>query len=73
MIRSGMRLYSEALTAASPKERWLIRRGPLYNGELNLCRERWEFWKLRFSKVKDEVDEEASKIAQQAISVMEKS
>ena len=30
-----------------------------------------EFWKLRFSKVKDKVDE-ASKIAQQAISVMEK-
>ncbi|KAN0076371.1 hypothetical protein V8E54_006513 [Elaphomyces granulatus] len=35
-------------------------------------RERWEFWKLRFSKVKDEVDEEVAEIVQQALSEMER-
>ena len=36
------------------------------------CRERWQFWKLRFSKVKDEVDKEVAEMAQQAIGAMEK-
>jgi len=32
-------------------------------------RERWQFWKLRFSRVKDEVDKE---VAEQAVCAMEK-
>jgi hypothetical protein len=60
-----MTLYIEALNAGPL-------RGPLYKGEANLCRDRREFWKLQFSKVKDEVDEEASKMAQRAIGAMER-
>jgi hypothetical protein len=46
--------------------------GPLYNGKPGLCLERWLFWKSRFSKVADEVDEEVAKMAQQAVGEMEK-
>jgi len=69
-----MTLYIEALNAGPPDEAmtWLTSRGPLYKGEANLCRDRREFWKLQFFKVKDEVDKEASKMAQRAIGAMER-
>ena len=34
--------------------------GPLYDGEPGLCGERWQFWKLQFSKVKDKVDKDVA-------------
>jgi uncharacterized protein DUF3632 len=71
IIRSGMRLYREMLDA-TPLDESETRGGPLYNGEVGLCRERWQFWKLRFSKVKDEVDEEVAEMVQQAVSEMER-
>ncbi|KAN0084989.1 hypothetical protein V8E54_001456 [Elaphomyces granulatus] len=69
-----MTLYFKALNAGPSSEAaaWLTSRGPLYKGEANLCRERWDFWTSQFFKVKDEVDEEASKMAQQAIGAIEK-
>jgi Protein of unknown function (DUF3632) len=71
IIRNGMQLYSKALNPEPLEEKRVTRGGPSYNGEVGLCRERWQFWKLRFSKVKDEVDEEVAKMAQQAINAME--
>ena len=32
------------------------RNGILYDGMPGLCRERWDFWKLRFSEVSEELD-----------------
>ncbi|KAN0072196.1 hypothetical protein V8E54_009925 [Elaphomyces granulatus] len=46
--------------------------GPLYDGEPGLCGERWQFWKLQFSKVKDKVDKDVAEMAQQAVGAMEK-
>lgn len=41
---------------------------PIYNGEFaGHCLERWQFWKLRFSEVKDGVDEEVAKMVQQVV------
>jgi Protein of unknown function (DUF3632) len=65
IIISGMQLYSEALKSRATV--WI----PC--GEYNLfkgwthCLERWQFWKLRFSEVKDGVDEEVAKMVQQAL------
>ena len=40
---------------------------------VDLCPERWLFWKSRLSKVTtDEVDEEVAMMAQQAVSEMER-
>jgi Protein of unknown function (DUF3632) len=73
IIRNGMQLYSKALNPEplDEYEKRVTMGGSLYNGEVGLCRERWQFWKLRFSEVKDEVDEEVAKMAQQAINAME--
>jgi hypothetical protein len=46
--------------------------GHLYNGQVGHCRERWQFWKFRFSKVKDEVDEDVAQMIQQAVNEMER-
>jgi hypothetical protein len=46
--------------------------GPLYKGKPGLCLERWLFWKSRFSRVTDEVDEEVAEMAQQAVGEMER-
>jgi Protein of unknown function (DUF3632) len=46
--------------------------GPLYHGKIGLCRERWEFWKLRFSEIQGQVDEEVSKMVQRAVDEMER-
>ena len=43
----------------------------LHNGEAGFCQERWQFWKLRFSKLKDEVDKDVAEMAQQAVCAME--
>src|SRR5467141_2945290 len=74
IIISGLWIYGEALKARPLEESDVraTRGGPLYNGKVGLCRERWEFWKLRFSKVKDEVDEEVAEMVQQALSEMER-
>jgi uncharacterized protein DUF3632 len=72
IIRCGTRLYAKGHNAwplIGCRKR-ITGGGPLYKGEVGLCRERWEFWKLRFSEVKDEVDEDAAKMAEQAISAM---
>ena len=53
-------------------DRWMKMTGPLYKGKPGLCPERWLFWKSRFSKVTDEVDEEVAKMAQQAVGEMER-
>jgi uncharacterized protein DUF3632 len=69
VIRSGVKLYSEARNEGPHKdETWLTRRGPLYDGKT----EHWQFWMLRFSEVEGEVDEEAAKRAQQAVGAMKK-
>jgi uncharacterized protein DUF3632 len=74
IIRSGIRLYSEALNPMSLDEHEMRseRGGPLYNGQVGHCRERWQFWKFRFSKVKDEVDEDVAQMIQQAVDEMER-
>jgi hypothetical protein len=64
-----MQLYSEL---ERPHTGVTLSPGPLYGGEGGLCHDRWEFWKLRFSEVKDEVDEEVAKMAQQAAGEMKR-
>ena len=46
--------------------------GSLYGGQSGICPERWKFWKLLFSEVMGEVDEEVANMAQQAIDEMER-
>ncbi|KAN0070846.1 Protein of unknown function (DUF3632) domain containing protein [Elaphomyces granulatus] len=70
IIKSGMKLYSEA--PLHKDERWMNPTGPLYDGEAGISRERWQFWKLRFSEVKDKVDKDVAEMAQNAVCAMEK-
>jgi uncharacterized protein DUF3632 len=73
MVRSGMELYREARNGSPLNDDPVMRNtGPLYKGKPGLCPERWLFWKSRFSKVTDEVDEEVVKMAQQAVCEMER-
>lgn len=51
---------------------WKTEGGFLYHGLPGLSRGRWQFWKQRFSEVKDEVDEVTGKMAVEAVSEMEK-
>ena len=55
-----------------PAEMWEVTCGSLYHGPLCLSRERWEFWKLDFPEVMDEVDEAAAKMALEAVSAMQR-
>jgi hypothetical protein len=73
VITSGKQLYNEVLKAEPQDERQarIMQGGSLYNGEPGFCQKRWQFWKLRFSQLKDEVDKDVAEIAQQAICVME--
>lgn len=70
IIQSGMKLYSEA--PLHKDERWMNRTGPLYDGEAGISRERWQFWKLRFSEVQNKVDKDVAEMAQKAVCAMEK-
>jgi Protein of unknown function (DUF3632) len=78
IIRCGKRLYKETLQRdverldAMQRDEAVPKGGPLYNGRPGFCRERWQFWKRRFSKVKGEVDEAAAKMALEAVSAMER-
>jgi hypothetical protein len=68
-----MELYREARNGSPLNDDPVMRNtGPLYKGKPGLCPERWLFWKSRFSKVTDEVDEEVVKMAQQAVCEMER-
>jgi hypothetical protein len=67
IIKSGMKLYSEA--PLHKDERWMNPTGPLYDGEAGISRERWQFWKLRFSEVQNKVDKD---VAEMAVCAMEK-
>jgi hypothetical protein len=51
---------------------WLKMAGPLYDGKCGFCRDRWQFWKSRFSKLKGEVGKEVAKMVEQALDAMEK-
>jgi Protein of unknown function (DUF3632) len=75
IIRSGIELYREARNGGPLNdldEPYMKRAGPLYKGQLGLCLDRWLFWKSRFSKITDEVDEGVAKMAQQAVGEMER-
>jgi hypothetical protein len=71
IIRSGLRLYLKSRNTVLPEKPRMQETGSLYGGPSGLCPERWQFWKLRFSKVMDEVDEEVAKMVRQAIDRME--
>ncbi|KAN0076507.1 hypothetical protein V8E54_006649 [Elaphomyces granulatus] len=49
----------------------MTKAGSLYDGKIGHCLDRWQFWKSRFSEVKDEVDEEVAEMAQRAADAME--
>jgi hypothetical protein len=51
---------------------WLKVAGLLYDGKRGFCRDRWQFWKSRFSKLKGEVDKEVANVVEQALDAMEK-
>jgi hypothetical protein len=71
IIRCGRQLYEELLDEQLlPAEIWEVTCGSLYHACIS--RERWEFWKLGFSEVMDEVDEAAAKMALEAVSAMER-
>jgi len=73
IIRSGTKLYSEVLNAAplDESEARATMGGDLYKGQAGFCQERWDFWKFRLSMVnKDDVDEDAAKMAQQTVKTM---
>jgi hypothetical protein len=74
LIRCGTVLYNEALSAGQldEHEAMITRSGSLYNGEAGYCLERWQFWKLRLSELKDPVDEPVTKMALQALNAMER-
>ena len=79
IIRCGMELYKVARDRGPLKDdpgmavgHGPLCNGPLYKGPLGLCLERWLFWKSRLSRVRDEVDEEVAKMAQQAVGEMER-
>jgi uncharacterized protein DUF3632 len=75
IIRYGKQLYKELLydERQLPEKRMnIIRCGSLYHGPPCLSQERWDFWKLAFSEVTDEVDEATAKMALQAESAMER-
>jgi hypothetical protein len=69
IIRSGMQLYMEL---KRPYTDLTLKSKPLYGGEAGLCQQHWEFWKLRFSEVKDEVNEKVAEMAQQAVGEMKR-
>jgi uncharacterized protein DUF3632 len=73
IIRSGMMLYCKARNAEplNKDEARMMKAGSLYDGKIGHCLERWQFWKSRFSVVKDEVDEEVAEMAQRAVDAME--
>lgn len=60
------RLNEDALTEDETRS---MRNGVLYRGKSGLCRERWEFWKLRFFEVSEELN---GNIRERAISAAEK-
>ncbi len=46
--------------------------GTLYHGKSGLCRARWDFWKMRFSEVSTQVDEDIGARALRAVQKMKK-
>ena len=70
IIRSGLQLYLKSRNTVLLDETQMQMAESLYGGPSGLCLKRWQFWKERFSKVMDEVDEEAAKLAQRAIDRM---
>jgi len=73
IIRCGMQLYRQSWDVGplDTDRAWLKTAGPLYDGKRGFCRDRWQFWKSRFSKLKGEVGEVA-KMVEQALDAMEK-
>jgi hypothetical protein len=74
IIRTGVEFYREVRNPdpLHKDKSYLQATGSLYKGRPGFCQERWQFWKLRFSKVKDEVDKEVTEMVQQAVGAMEK-
>jgi hypothetical protein len=74
IIKNGRKLHDRALAIQQLDEdkARATAGGPLYKGKAGLCLERWQFWKLQFSKAKDDVDKAVRKMVQQALNEMEK-
>ena len=51
--------------------RW-VAAGSLFPGKSGSLRERWKFWKIRFSEVSQQVDEDVREQAIRAVEKMEK-
>lgn len=63
------RLNENTLTEAEARS---MRNGILYHGKSGLCGERWDFWKLRFSEVSEELNGNIRERAISAAEMMEK-
>jgi hypothetical protein len=72
IIASGLQSYSKVRNAEPLDEReaMVTKGGPLYNGEVGLFKNAGSSGSYDFM-VKDEVDEDAAEMVQQAVSAME--
>ncbi|KAK4977511.1 hypothetical protein LTR66_003915 [Elasticomyces elasticus] len=70
IVHSGVLLYSSRSNdEVDPKDRSVMA-GSIYKGKWSLCPERWEFWKLRFGEISNEVGGDTKKTAVKAMHKM---
>lgn len=70
IIHAGEVLFHLLTDDLNPDRARMTRPGSLYPGKAGLCRERWDFWKMRFSKISEQVDKDTGERASRAAQKM---
>ncbi|EAW12875.1 DUF3632 domain-containing protein [Aspergillus clavatus NRRL 1] len=67
MLYGGQALFEQSNDAVKTEEmERMMKPGPLYAGQGQLCAERWQFWNRRLGELQEEVSEETKGLIQSA-------
>jgi Protein of unknown function (DUF3632) len=58
ILQGGEELFEHLTEDVNKETARVTKHGILYQGKAGLCRARWEFWKMRFSEVSKQVDDD---------------